>query len=103
MSEFCDSVRLVACTIQKIPMVRVVCHGSGMRKDVEVRLEPGDRERLEAVLADHNNSQKHAAPPAPGVPALSQPPRTRYPGREAGSCHPRQFTAAISIPKSPSA
>src|SRR5262245_16933970 len=28
-----------------------------MRKDVEVRLGPGDRERLEAVLADRN---KHA-------------------------------------------
>ena len=31
-----------------------------MRKDVEVRLGPGDRERLEAVLADRNSAQKHA-------------------------------------------
>jgi transposase len=30
-----------------------------MRKDVEVRLGPGDRERLEAVLADRNSAQKH--------------------------------------------
>jgi hypothetical protein len=33
--------------------------GSGMRSDVEVRLGPGDRERLEAVLADRNSAQKH--------------------------------------------
>jgi transposase len=31
----------------------------GMRSDVEVRLGPGDRERLEAVVADRNSSQKH--------------------------------------------
>src|SRR5579859_7889764 len=30
-----------------------------MRKDVEVRLGPGDRERLLAVVADRNSSQKH--------------------------------------------
>jgi transposase len=30
-----------------------------MRSDVEVRLGPGDRERLEAVVADRNSSQKH--------------------------------------------
>ncbi|MGA8614521.1 MAG: helix-turn-helix domain-containing protein, partial [Xanthobacteraceae bacterium] len=30
-----------------------------MRHDVEVRLGPGDRERLEAVLADRNSRQKH--------------------------------------------
>ena len=30
-----------------------------MRKDVAVRLGPGDRERLEAVLADRNSAQKH--------------------------------------------
>ena len=33
---------------------------AGMRKDVEVRLGPGDRERLDAVLADRNSAQKHA-------------------------------------------
>jgi DNA invertase Pin-like site-specific DNA recombinase len=32
---------------------------SGMRNGVEVRLRPGDRERLEAVLADRNSPQKH--------------------------------------------
>ena len=30
-----------------------------MRKNVEVRLGPGDRERLDAVLADRNSAQKH--------------------------------------------
>ena len=30
-----------------------------MRKDVVVRLGPGDRERLEAVVADRNSAQKH--------------------------------------------
>ena len=30
-----------------------------MRSDVEVRLAPGDRERLQAVVADRNSSQKH--------------------------------------------
>ena len=30
-----------------------------MRSDVEVRLGPGDRERLEAVVADRNSAQKH--------------------------------------------
>ena len=30
-----------------------------MRSDVEVRLGPADRERLEAVLADRNSAQKH--------------------------------------------
>jgi len=31
----------------------------GMRNGVEVRLRPGDRERLEAVLSDRNSPQKH--------------------------------------------
>jgi len=30
-----------------------------MRSDVEVRLVPGDRERLEVVVADRNWAQKH--------------------------------------------
>jgi len=30
-----------------------------MQRDVEVRLGPGDRERLEAVVADRNRAQKH--------------------------------------------
>ena len=32
---------------------------SGDAKGVEVRLGPGDRERLEAVVADRNRAQKH--------------------------------------------
>jgi transposase len=31
----------------------------GMQKDVEVRLGPGDRKRLETVAGDRNSSQKH--------------------------------------------
>ena len=30
-----------------------------MRKDFEVRLQPGDRERLEGVVADRKSSQHH--------------------------------------------
>src|SRR6516162_5619514 len=30
-----------------------------MRKDVEVRLGPGDRKRLAAIVADRNSAQKH--------------------------------------------
>jgi len=30
-----------------------------MRSGVEVRLDPGDRERLEAVVGDRNSRQKH--------------------------------------------
>ena len=30
-----------------------------MRSGVEIRLGPGDRERLEAVVADRNNAPKH--------------------------------------------
>jgi hypothetical protein len=37
----------------------VLCYGSGVQKDVEVRLGPGDGERLEAVVADPNSAQKH--------------------------------------------
>jgi hypothetical protein len=36
----------------------------GMRSDVEVRLGPGDRERLEAVVADRNRrkaEERHAS------------------------------------------
>jgi hypothetical protein len=36
-----------------------MCHSWGMRNGVEVRLRPGDRERLEAVLVDRNSPQKH--------------------------------------------
>ncbi len=35
------------------------CDDVGMRSDVEVRLGPGDWERLEAVASDGNSAQKH--------------------------------------------
>jgi transposase len=34
-------------------------YDAAMQSDVEVRLGPGDRQRLEAVLADRNSAQKH--------------------------------------------
>ena len=33
--------------------------GPRVQKDVEVRLGPGDRQRLEAVVGDRNRAQKH--------------------------------------------
>jgi len=36
-----------------------MCHGLAMRKDVAVRLGPGDRERLEAVVSNRSSAQKH--------------------------------------------
>jgi transposase len=36
-----------------------LCYSPGMQRDVEVRLGPGDRERLEAVVPDRNRAQKH--------------------------------------------
>ena len=36
-----------------------MCYSPGMQRDIEVRLGPGDRERLEAVVADRNRAQKH--------------------------------------------
>jgi transposase len=36
-----------------------LCEFMGMRKGVEVRLGPGDRERLEAVVGSGNSAQKH--------------------------------------------
>jgi hypothetical protein len=32
-----------------------------MRKGIEVRLGPGDRERLEGVIGSRNSPQKHVA------------------------------------------
>jgi transposase len=42
-------------------LARVMWHGSAMRKDVAVRLGPGDREWLAAVVADRNSAQKHVS------------------------------------------
>src|SRR5580698_10153775 len=42
-----------------IPTGSRICESGGMRKGVEVRLGPGDRERLEVVIGSGNSSQKH--------------------------------------------
>src|SRR5678809_1328402 len=42
-----------------IPAGLRICESIGMRKGVEVRLGPGDRERLEAVIGSGNSPQKH--------------------------------------------
>jgi hypothetical protein len=36
-----------------------MCEFMGMRKGIEVRLGPGDRERLAAVIGSGNSPQKH--------------------------------------------
>jgi hypothetical protein len=43
-----------------IPAGSRTCESGGMRKGIEVRLGPGDRERLEAVIGSGNSPQKHA-------------------------------------------
>src|SRR6202048_397225 len=42
-----------------IPAGGRMCESGWMRKGVEVRLGPGDRERLEAVIGSGNSPQKH--------------------------------------------
>src|ERR671938_1146443 len=42
-----------------IPLGSRRCESQRMRSGVEVRLGPGDRERLEAVIASRNSPQKH--------------------------------------------
>src|ERR1700726_1188124 len=42
-----------------IPAVQRICESGWMRKGIEVRLGPGDRERLEAVIGSGNSPQKH--------------------------------------------
>src|SRR6202162_4138181 len=42
-----------------IPAVLRICESGWMRKGIEVRLEPGDRDRLEAVIGSGNSPQKH--------------------------------------------
>src|SRR5690349_6527517 len=42
-----------------IPAALWICESAGMRKGVEVRLGPGDRERLEATIGWGNSPQKH--------------------------------------------
>src|SRR5689334_13770788 len=42
-----------------IPPSLQICESRRMRKGVEVRLAPGDRERLEAVIGSGNSPQKH--------------------------------------------
>src|ERR1700719_89414 len=42
-----------------IPAGSWMCESGWMRKDIEVRLAPADRERLEAVIGSGNSPQKH--------------------------------------------
>ena len=42
-----------------IPAGARICESGWMRKGIEVRLGPGDRERLEAVIGSGNSPQKH--------------------------------------------
>src|SRR6478752_7287761 len=42
-----------------IPDGSRICESVWMRKGVEVRLGPGDRDRLEAVIGSGNSPQKH--------------------------------------------
>src|SRR5829696_3368993 len=42
-----------------IPGGSRICESGWMKKGVEVRLGPGDRERLEAVIGSGNSPQKH--------------------------------------------
>src|SRR4029079_13393331 len=42
-----------------IPAGLRICESIGMRKGVEVRLGPGDRERREAVIGSGNSPRKH--------------------------------------------
>src|SRR6516165_5772101 len=42
-----------------IPTGLQMCEFVRMRKGIEVRLGPGDRERLEAVIGSRNSPQKH--------------------------------------------
>src|ERR1700747_3276365 len=42
-----------------IPASSRVCESGWMRKGIEVRLDPGDRERLEAVTRSGDSAHKH--------------------------------------------
>src|SRR6266849_10487287 len=42
-----------------IPDGSRICESGWMRRGIEVRLGPGDRERLEAVIGSGNSPQKH--------------------------------------------
>src|ERR1700731_4638049 len=42
-----------------IPAGSPICESGWMRRGIEVRLGPGDRERLEAVIGSGNSPQKH--------------------------------------------
>src|SRR2546426_4281996 len=42
-----------------IPAGSRICESGWMRRGIEVRLGPGDRERLEAVIRSGNSQQKH--------------------------------------------
>src|SRR5712671_1921972 len=42
-----------------IPAGARICESGWLRKGIEVRLGPGDRQRLEAVVGSGNSPQKH--------------------------------------------
>jgi hypothetical protein len=42
-----------------IPAGAPICESGWMREGVEVRLGPGDRKRLEAIVGSGNSPQKH--------------------------------------------
>src|SRR5436305_13666516 len=42
-----------------IPAGWLMCESGGMKKGIEVRLGPGDRDRLEGVIGSGNSPQKH--------------------------------------------
>src|SRR6266568_1343646 len=42
-----------------IPVGSRICESGWMRKGIEVRLGPGDRERLKSVIGSGNSTQKH--------------------------------------------
>jgi hypothetical protein len=42
-----------------IPMLARTCESGRMREGVEFRLRPGERERLEGVVADRRSAQQH--------------------------------------------
>jgi hypothetical protein len=44
-----------------IPIGAPMCESGWMRNGIEVRLGPGDRDRLEAVIGSGNSPQKRAA------------------------------------------
>jgi hypothetical protein len=90
-----------------------MCESAEMRKGVEVRLGPDDRERLEAVVASGNSPQKHVwrarivLLSAEGVGTMAIQRRNPRPGpgdaqSETGTAKPTANNRKIEIHRSPS-